>query len=255
MRGRMGMSVLLMTAAMLVAGCSTPQQREQKKQMQQEKKMAAAEAKKQKEIAATQAREAKAEAKRQQDEAKRLAAAQARQQELDRKQAEKERKQMAAEEKENKEALGYDMMRDERKVRSLDRFALAQAAQGAREDATLNDAHFDSGELNALGRSKLYLIGRGVPSGTQVPVMVYVNSSEANLSQARLAAVESYWKSSQYADLALHIKAGTNDDLLTPVKVGLDGLKKMDDKKAEGNTRNVNMNVTGGAPPVTGGTP
>ena len=160
----MGMGVLLLTAAMLAAGCGSPQQREQKKQMEQEKKIADAEAKKQKEVAAAEAKrqkeEAAAEAKRQKEQAaidaQREKEEATRMAEADKKQRAEETKTATAAkaesdqyEKDSKDEIGHDIMRDERHVRTVDRFVLAQSAQGAREDATLSDQHFDGAELNA----------------------------------------------------------------------------------------------------------
>src|ERR1051326_1677055 len=56
--------------------------------------------------------------------------------------------------------------------KSVDRFLEIQAANGARNDATLYPSHFDGGELNALGRSKLALLMHGGRTGQ--PTVVYL---------------------------------------------------------------------------------
>jgi len=245
MRGRMGLGVLLLTAAMLAAGCGTPQQREQKKQMEQEKKIAQAEAKKQKEVAAAEAKrqkaDAAAEAKRQKEQAaidaKLQAEENARMSAAAKKQQAEEAKASAAAkaeadqyEKDSKDEIGHDIIRDERHVRTVDRFVIAQSAQGAREDATLSDQHFDGAELNALGRAKLYLMGK---AGVKGPVTVFLNSTDLKLNEGRQLAIEQYWKGSAYSETALVVKPGMNDDLTYPVKPGLDAIKRMESKKSD----------------------
>src|SRR5947209_12376465 len=46
----------------------------------------------------------------------------------------------------------------------------AQAATGARDDATLRPMHFDGGQLNSLGRQKLDLITQGEDASQQIVV-------------------------------------------------------------------------------------
>src|SRR4051794_20106314 len=176
MRGRMGKASKLIAIAMLAVACQTPAQREEKKQMQQEKKMAQAEAKRQKEVAAMEAKQHKEDAKRQAEEDKHIAAAQKKQHEIDQKHAAEVAKADAAEEKEIRESFGAESMRDERLERPIDRFLLAQSAAGARGDAMLNDDHFDGNELNSLGRAKMKLIGHAQPHGSNAPIVVYLNT-------------------------------------------------------------------------------
>ena len=225
------LATALLTASLLVAGCQTPQQ----KQADQEKKMAMEEQKREQQAAEAAAKQqhdqAVADAKRQQEDAKRMAAEEKAQHEADAKLAAEQKKQDDELAKQEKNAFAAGMIRDEHKVRSVDRFVLAQSAAGARDDAMLNDSHFDAAELNSLGRVKLGLIGHAVPKGSTAPVLVYVNTANAELAQIRMAAVAAFWKDSPYSDLNLQLKSGTNDEVSYPAKDGIKALDRMD--KAE----------------------
>jgi hypothetical protein len=209
----MGIALMVVIAGSLAVGCASKQQ----KAAASEKKLAQ--------------QQAKAEQKRQQQEAKRLAALEKSRYEEDRRLAEKHRKEQAKYEREQREAIGSDFIRDERLVRSVDRFAQGTAAAGAREDAMLNDSHFDGGELNALGRSKVALIARSA-EGSKQPVAIYVGGVDEAASQPRIAAVQSYLQASPHADLKLELKPGFSDTPLTPASSGIAGLAKMDKQNA-----------------------
>jgi hypothetical protein len=252
MRGRMGLT--LIAVAMFAVACQTPAQKEHKKQMQEEKKMAQAEAKRQKEVAAAEAKHQKEEAKAQAEENKRMAEENKRIAAENKKKADEQAKADAKYEKDNKEAFGAESFRDERDVRSVDRFLLAQSAAGAKEDAMLSDDHFDGNELNELGKTKMKLIAHARHAGSTEPVIVYINSTDTKATDARHAAVESYWKASVWSDVALNVKNGVNDNLSSPAKPNLDAMKRMNEEKKMSQTGAMNTPaVSGTAGPA--GTP
>jgi hypothetical protein len=196
-------------------------------------KMARAEQKEQKAQLKAQQEQAKAEQKAQQAEAKRLAAEDKQRREEDARMAAKVRKEHEKYEKEQREAFGSDVIRDERMPRQVDYFDRALAAAGANEDLMLNDAHFSNGELNSLGRSKVALIARAAPAGK--PVVIYVTGDE-KANQPRVASVQNYWKAMPYSDLELQVKPGINDAQMTDTSVGIKGLAKQEKTNYTGTT-------------------
>ena len=212
MQGRVMLVVLI--AGVLAVGCASAQEKQARAEQKQARAQAKAEEKQRKEEAKLMAKEDKA--RREEEQAL----------------AEKQRKEEQKMEKEQRHAIGADMIRDERHVRALDRFVQAESAAGAREDAMLNDAHFDGGELNALGRSKLALIARATPSGSSQPVLVYV-SGASDAAEARSASAQAYWKASPYSAMTLQLKPGVNEAVVSPAAAGIAGLKKMEESSRE----------------------
>src|SRR5829696_8448879 len=74
-------------------------------------------------------------------------------------------KQSKRKEKKKEEVAGAKYIPADNEVRQIDRFSEMQAAKGARDDRMLFAQHFDGGEINSLGRSKLHLIMMGQPVG------------------------------------------------------------------------------------------
>jgi len=222
MQVRMGVALVAVVAMGLTVGCASKAQKTaqaDEKQFKAEQQQSAKAAKQQ----------AEAEAKAQKAEAKRLAAEDKARREQDAKMAEQVRKENAKYEREQREAIGADIMRDERDVRAVDRFAKAESATGAYEDLMLNDSHFDSaGNLNSLGQSKLALVAHGSPTRGAAPATVYVGGIDDKAAQPRIAAVQSYLKSTPHADLGIQVKGGMHDMHMTPANTGLKGLAKQD---------------------------
>ena len=81
-------------------------------------------------------------------------------------------------------------------VERVSAFADVQAANGARNDAMLYPHHFDAGQLNSLGRSKVLLMLEQCESCE--PVTVYlVNCGQGELLAQRKGAVELYLKTAE----------------------------------------------------------
>ena len=222
MQGRMGVTLVAVVAMGLAVGCASKAQ----KQAKAEQKQAKAE---QQQTAKAAKQQAEAEAKAQKAEAKRLAAEDKARKEQDAKMAEQVRKENAKYEREQREGFGTPFIRDERDGRAVDRFVKAESATGAYEDLMLNDSHFDSaGNLNSLGHNKLALVAHASPTRGAAPVTVYVGGIDDKAAQPRIAAVQSYLKSTPSADLGIQVKGGMHDMHMTPAATGLKGLTKQD---------------------------
>jgi len=130
--------------------------------------------------------------------------------------------------------------------KSIDRILEIQAAQGARNDSTLYPQHFDGGELNALGRSKLALMMRGASAGS--PTIVYLDLGRASeTSQARHRAVDKYWKESMTAQAHLELRDGLNPNATSSARHGLERLPKTNsDAKPESNQGVIEPNPSPG---------
>jgi hypothetical protein len=171
-------------------------------------------------------------------EAKRMEQARREQEKLEeqaRKDEERAEKKRAGD---RKWELGQHMFRHEDEPTLVDAHAERYASNGAAYDASFSDVHFDGGELNALGRSKLGLLLSA--AATTSPVTVYV-AGDPNLTNARLASLNKNWKSSKYPDIQLTAKEGRNPLVMYPAWTGLRAVQRVDKEKTEGRTVNVNM--------------
>jgi len=100
----------------------------------------------------------------------------------------------------------------------------AQAASGARADATLQPHHFDGDKLNSLGQEKLAKI---VPDELEDDTVVYLNLPEtAEKTAARRDDVMAYLKSLGVSEEHAKINLGTNPELTHPAEEGLTRLAK-----------------------------
>jgi hypothetical protein len=112
-------------------------------------------------------------------------------------------------------------MDEQRKVQNI---ADVQAANGAREDATLQPYHFTGGKLNSLGQEKLAKI---VPDELEDDTVVYLNLPEtAEKTAARRDDVMAYLKSLGVSEEHAKINLGTNPELAHPAEEGLTRLAK-----------------------------
>jgi hypothetical protein len=90
------------------------------------------------------------------------------------------------------------------------------------------------------------------------PLTIYVPASGTDeVTQARLASVQQFWRDSRWASLQLQAKAGTNPDLSAPASAGIAGLRKLEKEESRGNVRNttVNFNAASGGGQSSGGNP
>ena len=241
MRGRTGCAVLLIAA--LAVGCQnkesamTAEQKRQAAALRESNKRA--EQQRQAEAKANREREA-AQAKEDARQARVLAKQQREQAKKDDERRQQEARETKARDAKRTDEIGHEIFVLEGHQRYVDQFAQAQAADGAAEDAMLGDAHFDAGELNSLGRYKLNLILRGAHGK---PATVYLISADKD-AQARAAAVDRFWKESQYgSSVALTAKEGFNPDGGASSNVGLNGLRKLDKMSTD----------SGGSPTLSNG--
>jgi hypothetical protein len=92
--------------------------------------------------------------------------------------------------------------------RKVNQFADAQAANGAKDDATLQPHHFTGAKLNSLGQDKLAMM---VPDDADDDVDVYLNlPASAVTTNARRDAVAAYLKGVGVADDHIKIHDGPN---------------------------------------------
>jgi hypothetical protein len=142
--------------------------------------------------------------------------------------------------------VGDPYFHPENHTRLFDRQAEAMAAAGAADDATLYEKHFDGGELNALGRTKVALMLEAAPKNQPLTIYVPTTGSDERV-QARLTAVNKFWQDSQYAAVQMQAKQGINPNNSTPAGQGLAALKRLE-KEAQSGTGN-----SGGGVSASGG--
>ena len=123
--------------------------------------------------------------------------------------------------------IGYPYIDPENNPRLSDAHVRAAAAAGAREDAMLGDDHFSGGKLNALGRGKLTLMMHNAPrDGSAVSIWLVRSGADEHM-QARRAAVEQFWKQSQYAAVPTRIQEGANPGTSVPAGPGITALQRL----------------------------
>jgi hypothetical protein len=121
----------------------------------------------------------------------------------------------------------------------------AQAAAGARHDATLNDAHFDGAALNSLGQAKLDLITQSLPD--EGPVSIYVDFPAGDqFTQARKDAVTAYLVDSHLTADQFKLVDGPNDATWTPSMVALTNMSKTE-TDAGGSSASSSSSASAGA--------
>lgn len=106
----------------------------------------------------------------------------------------------------------------------------AQAARGARADATLYPQHFDGDSLNSLGRAKLELALADNEAG---PLNLYIAGDPSDpIWPLRASAVKQHLGALGVSDGSYHLIAGVNPHTLHPVARDLDAIRKSDGDKA-----------------------
>jgi hypothetical protein len=125
--------------------------------------------------------------------------------------------EQAAHEAELKANDGSQFLSDE-EPRAMHRIAEAQAARGARRDATLHTAHFDDGgnpaALNSLGEEKLDLM---LADDAALPLVVYVDAPADDASAGREQSVRVYLKDRGLGEAQVQVVAGPNVRRFQPV--------------------------------------
>ena len=117
----------------------------------------------------------------------------------------------------------------------------AQAAAGARSDATLSPANFDGGALNSLGQSKLDLITSSLPD--EGPVTIYLDvPTDGPLAQARKDAVTSYLTDSHLTPDQFTLVEGPNTATWTPAASALTNMSKTETDTSSGSSSGASSN-------------
>lgn len=123
--------------------------------------------------------------------------------------------------------------------RSVNQFTQAQAASGARKDATLRAVHFDGDRLNSLGREKLDLMlatDNAASAQPASPVVIWIDADE-EVAVRRGRDVAAYLsdhkglKPSQF-----QFKTGENPDNFGPVAPNLARMERTESTGAADST-------------------
>ncbi len=93
--------------------------------------------------------------------------------------------------------------------RATQNLMTAQAAAGARNDATLHEMHFDGGRLNSLGESKLDLMLKDDDSTDAVVVYMDLATDDNDL-KSRRDAVMNYLEDRGVEQDHIEFKSGSN---------------------------------------------
>jgi hypothetical protein len=125
-----------------------------------------------------------------------------------------------------------DFMPSEQEITPVDRGIAAQAAAGARDNATLYARDFDGAQLNSLGLSRLHLMTLAASSSSQ-PLVVYLNTAPrsgaaqnpAQLSQQR-DAVRRYLQAAGIPADRIDLRDGPNPETFAPAAAGITALEK-----------------------------
>ena len=147
--------------------------------------------------------------------------------------------------------IGYPYIEPENRQRIFDRYVEAMAASGEAHDATLTDADFDGAELNATGRSKLALALQYPKADNKLTIYVTTTGGE-DVSTARAAAVERYWKASKFSTVQLTTKDGPNPSVTAPASAGIAAMRRMEREQQPGNATSSGMDTTGGRSRIGG---
>lgn len=105
---------------------------------------------------------------------------------------------------------------------AVDHIAAAQAARGARADATLRPVHFNDAGLNSLGRQKLEFMLADEDAAQ--PVVVYLDLPPASDPAPARQAVADYFKARGLAENQFRLVDGPNPKTLSPSTDALTGL-------------------------------
>jgi hypothetical protein len=101
----------------------------------------------------------------------------------------------------------------EEQAQAVDQAASAQAAAGARADATFLPQHFDGAALNTLGLAKLGLILEQRDAAQ--PVVVFLDMPDDATARSRRSAVEKQLKESAVGP-AFEVRMGANPAAVAP---------------------------------------
>ena len=110
-------------------------------------------------------------------------------------------------------------------------FVTAQAAIGARDDATLRAMHFDDGRLNSLGRQKLDLMTQDEDASQGI--VVYLDLPPDGPVKVARDSITDFLKSLGVADAQIRFEEGPNPSASAPALRSIDGLHQLSDDKKD----------------------
>lgn len=129
----------------------------------------------------------------------------------------------------------------------------AQAATGARRDATLYPCHFGEHGLNALGRQKLDLMLEDDEPAT--PLVVYLDPSlDYSLAKAH-QSVTDYLKGKGLPESQLRLQDGPNPQTRHPAAEALTQLQNLQSQGQQGQQQQQQQYQQGQQPPAGPGLP
>ncbi len=128
----------------------------------------------------------------------------------------------------------------------VNQFVSAQAAAGAKSDATLYDHNFDGSNLNSLGKNKLDLICQA--SKPNDSIAVYLDMPHDVVAD-REAAVSAYLKKTGVKDTQIKLAEGPNPGVTTPAAYNLPTVYKSDGVSYNGLAADADTGQSGGAAP------
>jgi len=150
----------------------------------------------------------------------------------------------------SKKEVSHDLFARESEVHDMDRFAAAQSAAGARQDAMLYAHHFSGSELNSLGRQKLHLMASDKPATE--PLAVYLNTTNDPLAHEREAAISKFLMADHgLAAADVQIKMGANPNASFAAGGALSRYSKTESGMAEGAAETSPANNSTTAKPST----
>ena len=121
-----------------------------------------------------------------------------------------------------------DQFRPDGEVRSIQRFADAQTAAGARNDATLHAYHFDCLDLNSLGQHKLDAMLKDDDACAPIVVYLELPQGEGEGYDARRDSVAVYLKDRGLQESQIKLVAGPNVNDMHPTASALRAKRLLD---------------------------
>lgn len=125
------------------------------------------------------------------------------------------------------QALPDPFFHDDDLPRSVQLSAAAQAASGARADATLYAMHFDGNALNTLGREKLTRML--ADDDAHRPLVAYVSADH----EARRLAVAQFLKDQGLSDEQIQVLPGANPGSYNPTAPSISRYSRTESAPAE----------------------
>lgn len=137
----------------------------------------------------------------------------------------------------------------EDEVRAVSRFSDAQAAAGARNDATLYPAHFNGQALSSLGAHKLDSMV--ADDDACEPMTVYINLDKDDpRTEPRRSAVVAYLKDAGLRDEQIKLADGRNPAVYAPSSLGTSKVYKIEDGRLSETADQTSANSTDAAAPA-----